>query len=327
MTGVKQHKCGEYTYAGFYYWDKCQYLASSKPGFTSLNWKEKHDQTWSNVIADAAVGPYPKITGIFTESMKTLFDDEWDVMPKGRLKYIHSVGAVCPFVVNIRNSSFTGVFQNGESHGMMRLGSAGPIGEGNGVTPGAGVKFFRTGKHSADFVVLNQLGPIVDENHNFFAVPLFNHISEHAPAALIPVNVKFCQAQSCPTKVGLSDASTYDQDGNIAEDVIFPFKVSFVPTGDIKFREEYSDLAPFMKQFTDLPVGTILYQLRGHLSPDDKEGVLLGDVITTDACVTSHYGDTKLFFKHQYINEDKDLKPEWADAYDFECTPYCVISP
>ena len=93
------------------------------------------------------------------------------------------------------------------------------------------------------------------------------------------------------------------------------------------FNEEYSELDPFMKQFTDIPVGTVLYQLRGHQSPGDKDGVLLGDVVTTDNCVTSNYGDTKLFFKHQYIDEDKNLKPEWADGYDFECTPYCVIPP
>ena len=200
-------------------------MTTSKPEFTSLTWNEKHDQTWSNIVADAAVGPYPKMTGIFKESMKTVFDNEWDVMPEGRKKFIHSVGAVCPFVVGIKDSPFTGIFQNGESHGMIRLGSAGPIGEGNGVTPGGGVKFFRSGESSADFVILNQLGPIVNENHNFFAVPLSNHIPEDAPKAFAPLNLKFCQAQSCPTKVGLSDVCTYDQDGNKADDVVFPFKV------------------------------------------------------------------------------------------------------
>jgi len=320
-------KCGEYTYAGFYYWDKCQYLTSSRPEFTSLSWEDKHAQTWSSINSDAAVGAYPSLPGIFKESMKTVFDNEWDVMPEGRKKYIHSVGAVCPFVVKIKDSPFTGVFQSGESHGMIRLGSAAPIKKGAGMTPGGGVKFFRSGKHSADFVILNQLGPIADENHNFFAVPLSNHIPEDAPLALAPLALKFCQAQSCPTKVGLSDASTYDQNGNEADNVVFPFKVNFVPTGDINFDEEFLELADFNKQFTDLPVGTVLYQLRGHQSPDDKDGVLLGDVVTTDKCVTSHYGDTKLFFKHQYIDEDKNLKPEWADGYDFECTPYCVIPP
>merc|ERR1711944_32339 len=320
-------KCGEFTYAGFYYWDKCQYLAASKPEFTALTWNDKHSQTWSNIVSNNATGPYPNLPEIFTESMKTVFDNEWDVMPEGRKKYIHSVGAVCPFVVNIQDSPFTGIFQTGEPHGMIRLGSAAPIAEGSVATPGGGVKFFRSGRPSADFVILNQLGPIADENYNFFAVPLSNHIPEDAPLALAPLALKFCQAKSCPTKVGLSDACKYDQDGNEVDNVVFPFKVSFVPTRDIKFREEYSELPEFMKQFTDLPVGTVLYQLRGHQSPDDEEGVLLGDVVTTDNCVTSLYGDTKLFFKHQYINEDKDLMSEWADGYDFECTPYCVIPP
>ena len=93
------------------------------------------------------------------------------------------------------------------------------------------------------------------------------------------------------------------------------------------FREEYSESGAFLKQFEDLDVGTTLYTLKGHLNPDDDEGITMGNVVTTEKCVTSLYGDTKLFFKHQYINEDKDLMPEWADGYDKECTPYCVVPP
>ena len=196
------------------------------PEFNSLMWNEKHDQTWAKIVADATVGPYPNVSGILTESVKTVFDNEWDVNPAGRKKIIHSVGAVCPFVVNIKDSPFTGVFKNGQSHGIIRLGSAAPIKKGNGVTPGGGVKFFRSGKPSADFVILKAFGPIENENYNFFAVPLSNHKLEEDPMGLAPLTRKFCQAQTCETKVGLSDASTYDQDGNKANDVVFPFKVN-----------------------------------------------------------------------------------------------------
>ena len=48
---------------------------------------------------------------------------------------------------------------------------------------------------------------------------------------------------------------------------------------------------------------------------------MLGDVITTDKCISSYYGDTRLFFKHQWIEADAELKPEWKDAYFSEC--YC----
>ena len=64
-----------------------------------------------------------------------------------------------------------------------------------------------------------------------------------------------------------------------------------------------------------------MYKIKAHNGPDDEEGVVLGDVITTDECISSYYGDTRLFFKHQWIEADAELKPEWKDAYFSEC--YC----
>ena len=55
--------------------------------------------------------------------------------------------------------------------------------------------------------------------------------------------------------------------------------------------------------------------------PDDIEGSLLGNVITIDECVSSLFGDTHLFFKHQWIEDDVALKSEWSDAYFNDC--YC----
>ena len=96
-------------------------------------------------------------------------------------------------------------------------------------------------------------------------------------------------------------------------------QLTFKPTGQVKFREEPSNLTEFYKQFNDIEVGTPLYELRGHQSPKDTEGAFIGNVVTTDKCVTSLYGDTKLFFRHQYIAEDKALRPEWAADYDADC--------
>ena len=64
-----------------------------------------------------------------------------------------------------------------------------------------------------------------------------------------------------------------------------------------------------------------MYTIRAHNGPDDVEGIVLGDVITIDKCISSYYGDTRLFFKHQWIEDDAELKPEWKDAYFSEC--YC----
>ena len=77
----------------------------------------------------------------------------------------------------------------------------------------------------------------------------------------------------------------------------------------------------FMARFTSIPVGSKMYSLKAHLTPDDNEGIVLGDLVTIDDCVTSHFGDTKMFFKHQSIDEDVALNPQWAEGYYTGC--YC----
>ena len=63
--------------------------------------------------------------------------------------------------------------------------------------------------------------------------------------------------------------------------------------------------------------------MKAHRGPEDIEGIVLGDVITSEKCTSSLYGDTKLFFKHQWIEDDIALKPEWALNYYDGC--YCNI--
>ena len=70
----------------------------------------------------------------------------------------------------------------------------------------------------------------------------------------------------------------------------------------------------FSRRFESLPVG--------YISPNHQSNALiLGEVVTADECVSSFFGDTKMFFKHQWIEEDIALRPEWADAYYDKC--YC----
>ena len=70
-----------------------------------------------------------------------------------------------------------------------------------------------------------------------------------------------------------------------------------------------------------LAIGAKLFTLKAHRGPEDIDGIVLGDVIASEKCTSSLYGDTKLFFKHQWIEDDLALKPEWSDAYLNKC--YC----
>ena len=98
------------------YWDHCLYKDSSRPDWVALDWKTKHDEIWSEIKADATFGEYdpPKL---FLESVITSFENEWDILPAGRVKAIHAIGAVCPFSVDVtENSPFTGLLKVRKNH-------------------------------------------------------------------------------------------------------------------------------------------------------------------------------------------------------------------
>ena len=102
---------------------------------------------------------------------------------------------------------------------------------------------------------------------------------------------------------------------------MFPFKITLKPTGDVNFRVEESPILEFMQQFIDnVPAGTELYSFVAHANPEDTEGMELAKLVVPDGCFPSKYGDEKLFFQHQRIEEDIELKPEWESAYMTECT-------
>lgn len=191
-----------------------------------------------------------------------------------------------------------------------------------GLVPGAGVKFLRTGGMSANFLILNSLDPMPNSEYNFFAVPLMNQISGNPGGVAQQVLAqKFCQTGHCITKVGLSNVCTHDQDGNEAEQVEFPYKLIFEPADvSISSNEPNGVESLLASMIAAIPVGSNLYNIRALRSPDDS-GFILGTAVTTDQCVTSLYGDMKLAFKHQWIEDDAALKPEWAEAYASDC--YC----
>ena len=192
-----------------------------------------------------------------------------------------------------------------------------------GFLPGAAVKFLRSGTSSANWVLFNELNPLPNNNHNMFAVPMQNHVSDKIDSIVtVAATQKFCTTGHCVTKVGLSHISTHDQDGMEYPEPKFPFKITFVPTGEVNFKEEKpSSHEEFMDQFKQISVGTKLYTFKAHNGPDDVDGLVIGDVTTTDECLSSLYGDTKMFFKHQWIEDDIDLKPEWAEGFLNQC--YC----
>ena len=124
-------------------------------------------------------------------------------------------------------SPFTGLFKPGEQiTGLIRMGPAADFTSSltPGMTPGVSIKFLRSGTSSANFVMIHSLGPLPDDNHNFFSTPIANHIPASAPDTSTTILAqRFCSTGHCITKVGLSNICTHDQGGTEYLDPIFPF--------------------------------------------------------------------------------------------------------
>ena len=133
--------------------------------------------------------------------------------------------------------------------------------------------------------------------------------------------MRFCTTGHCILKVGLSNVCTHDQDGTEYPDPIFPFKDNFETNPEISLPDTPpGSMDEFLDQFRKIPVGTKLYTIKAMQSPNNPIEYL-GNLVTADECVLSKFGDTEMFFKHQWIEEDIALRPEWTDHYSKDC--YC----
>ena len=239
----------------------------------------------------------------------------------------HSMGSICPFSININKiSPFTGIFKPAhEVSGLIRLAPNAAFGPGTlGLSPGVAVKFLRSGVPSANIVLIYDFLPL--KSYDFFSVFVSNHFDANFEMLdKIPkikfILKRFCSSGKCINKVGLSHLCSHDQNGIKADENIFPFKIDLVP-GEINLpKEEPKSPEDYMKLFNDIPVGSKVYSLKAYLDPKDDIGMILGNIKTTGPCVSSYFGDTKMAFRHQPIEEDIATKPEWTKKYAENC--YC----
>jgi hypothetical protein len=251
------------------------------------------------------------------------FEASADVFPHlqtdKRSKWIHRVGATG----GVRFEStcdhpYAGLFKGAE-HGIIRFSSA-KAPDSSGVTPGMGVKFFRDGRPSANFVAMYSLDGQPCSDTDFFAHPWSNHISATENFGLKLIAAKFWQASFCPLQVGLSDLSS-DEKGNMG---VFPYMLTFVPL--VKSECSCKDYDQCLTNLiSNLEVGKPIFDVQAIAEPG-AEPQKIGRIYTTSEFARSKFGDEQLFFKHQHMEDDFNLKPKWLDSIDRkkECGMGCT---
>jgi len=303
--------CGSYTITRGHY-DFCEY--KPEDSFTSLSADAKQQKLWRRIIADKRVQPQLSLPATLAEvlkvSMITTFDNSMEVFNAGRQKVIHQQGVVLQFDLEVDSASpYTGILMPGLRRGLMRLGSAFPADIDN--FPGIGIKFLRSGRHSANTVALRHSGLLIGNKKHFFEEPLSNHVE---PGNAFDMLQKFGQATGCRSMTGLSDFGTYAQDGTQVSTVNFPYEIRFDAPNrsqfplDMKTKDMKAEL---LRVLSTIPTGTHLYNMYAKASPH-AHWVQLGRIVTRSAPTTSWFGDTELFFRHQRMEEDFKLRPAWT---------------
>jgi len=240
------------------------------------------------------------------------FDASSDVFPQAnRKKYIHSVGTVSAVKFVKTGGSYTGLFE-GADHGLVRFSAAAAPTPADGYPPGLGMKLFRDGLPSANFMAMPGLDNQACSVGNFFAQNFTNHLHGGDGFAKKLLAAKFWQASYCPKMVGLSDLAAYTQDGKRVEKPEFPFHLNLVPSKGVDVQVPCDDYQQGLRNFaTNLKPGTRLFDAYTQATPTSEYELIGYYEVTGSGFSTTKFGDDALFFKHQYMEEDFQVHPEW----------------
>eukprot|EP00347_Sterkiella_histriomuscorum_P015747 403355834 len=295
----------------------------SGPDYEKFSAAEKKSQLWEQIISNQTPSDWFSplaLAGIFAESMMPSLKWVGDTFENGwlgvRSKYIHTVGntATCKWTPVSNSEGYTGIFKSGSDHGIIRLSAAKqPDYTKTKATealdnfmPGFGLKFLRDGVSSGNLVAM--YGVDGAESWNFFKMDFSNHIPDPISTPQKILGKKFATGTPFIQYVGLSDIATYDQHGVKTDNPKFPFQLVFVPTLRDNYSDDFSEI--YQSHLDKVPQGTLLYKVYAHAEPDAPR-VHIADLSITSKLMRSNFGDKYLFFKHQDMQEDIALRPEW----------------
>ncbi|MFM7371963.1 MAG: hypothetical protein ACKO2Z_30075 [Sphaerospermopsis kisseleviana] len=292
------------------YWHTAEDLGSLPNDYQSWSAKQKQDFLWNEKILKSKYDELPPlekidIPGLFLTALKTKMDREYDEAPPKWKKAIHAHGSVAKIkIVSTGDSPFTGLFK-GVNHGFLRVSvTADPA--DRGVAPGLAIKLLVDGKSSGNFSALVSLTG-QGKNYNLLSNEFSNIVPVVNEFGPILINLIFSRVTRYPTKLYLEDMSEVDQHGQTVSNPHYPSQLFLVPNRELKFSEAPHD---FRKDFTTISSDTQLFsiyavdpkKIDGKLmgKPEYRQKAqLIGHITTTSEFVSSFYGDSQLFFRHQ----------------------------
>ena len=108
--------------------------------------------------------------------------------------------------------------------------------------------------------------------------------------------------------------ASFDQEGNAEPNPVFPFSLRLVPNHDLDqpatVAEGYTD---FREQLKAIPQGSWLYDVYAMDQPVELGGTesYIARIWTKSELTTSYWGDDHMYFRHERMDDDLKLRPEW----------------
>lgn len=227
-----------------------------------------------------------------------------DEAPPRWQKAIHAHGSVAQIKFSAVESNYTGLFK-GVDFGLLRASLTGEPSD-RGFAPGLAFKFLIEGKPSGNFSALVSLAG-QGQNYNFFANEFSNIVPTVNELGPLVSNAIFRRVSKHPTSLYLQHLGEFTQNGKQESHPHAPIQIYLVSNTDLQFSENPHD---FRTDLESIQAGTRLFSM--YASPnkgvnDDEIGMdytrqkaqLIGHIETTSAFVSSFYGDSQLFYRHQ----------------------------
>jgi len=310
--------CGKWGLSGS--WDYCGYVGNAN--YTCIDAETRVesgsvilgvpiDKNVVKFILNSSYSPLPtsdvNLLDVARNSGQPSFDIFSDVLPDGRPKRLHMNGLVCVIQLDVSPASpFTGILKASNTvRGFARLSTGRGVDATSGIDPAVALKFPRSQEHSGD-VLFSSFN--IEKSYDFFKPNISNHIplpKYNDTLEFKTLAAKLNTVSSCPAMLGLSDLCSFDQDGTRPKEIQFPYKLEVSSTLEIPSTPcNHTQLLSRMHKIIKRDVQ--LYTLTAYTSPTNSFEVGSIKVISPYSYQTVHM-DTKLFFKHQRVEEDWKL--------------------
>jgi len=255
-------------------------------------------------------GPFQLLGMTFQQLTKKKALDS-DVAPKKWKKFLHRRGSMAKVkIIPTENHPYTGIFTGAEC-ALLRLSITYKPTKKRDFAPGFALKVLRDSAPSANVSALYRLEG-QGKDYNFFANPLSNIVPIGTELGLKLVHAVFRKVTDYPEELLANHMGEVDSKGNKVKSPKSPRQLFFVPNPRLEMSSREHDVR---EDFHKITAGTLIYSIYAvgekfkdfnyydyemkNIEEFMKSAVKVADIVSTSPFLSSEFGDTGIFFRHE----------------------------